>query len=240
VARRKKPEEHSHSESWLVSYCDMISLLVTFFLMMMTFSTNSENDVREAGIGLLRGRGGIWENSISMPEEVSADPDVREALAQDLAKLCMADENGKQPVSMQSELDGLSLSFDLDASFAPGSAELTAGLREKLTVLGRILQRSKQLVVVEGFTDSQFLSSPDHPDPETLGIARAEAAARFLLANSALTPDQIQIASPGMLNPRAPNDTVMGRKSNRRVEIHILARALPDSSARSSSSEQEQ
>ena len=240
MARRKKPEEHSHIESWLVSYCDMISLLVTFFLMMMTFSTNSENDVREAGIGMLRGRGGIWDNSISMPEEVAADPDVREALAQDLAKLCMADENGKQPVSMQGELDGLSLSFDLDSSFAPGSTALTAGMQKNLTVLGKILERSKQLVVVEGFTDSQFLSSQDHPDPESLGIARAEEAARFLLAHSALTRDQIQIASPGMLNPRASNDTVMGRKSNRRVEIHVLARALSDASASSSASEQEQ
>ena len=47
MGRRKKPEEHSHSESWLVSYCDMISLLVTFFLMMMTFSTKDTADVRE-------------------------------------------------------------------------------------------------------------------------------------------------------------------------------------------------
>src|SRR6187397_2286014 len=56
MARKKKPEEHSHSESWLVSYCDMISLLVTFFLMMMTFSTKDTADVREVGVGLLKGR----------------------------------------------------------------------------------------------------------------------------------------------------------------------------------------
>ena len=46
---KKKPEEPAHSESWLVSYCDMISLLVTFFLMMMTFSTKEKFDVKEAG-----------------------------------------------------------------------------------------------------------------------------------------------------------------------------------------------
>ena len=62
MARQKKPEEHGHSESWLVSYCDMISLLVTFFLMMMTFSTKDNMTFKEASLGLLRGRGGIWKN----------------------------------------------------------------------------------------------------------------------------------------------------------------------------------
>ena len=56
-------------ESWLVSYCDMISLLVTFFLMMMTFSTKEKFDVKETGVGLLRGRGGIWQNDMAIPQK---------------------------------------------------------------------------------------------------------------------------------------------------------------------------
>ena len=55
MARKKKPEEHSHGESWLVSYCDLISLLVTFFLMMMTFSSKSTGDLEQIGASNDRG-----------------------------------------------------------------------------------------------------------------------------------------------------------------------------------------
>lgn len=224
---KKKPEEPSHGESWLVSYCDMISLLVTFFLMMMTFSTKEKFDVKEAGVGLLRGRGGVWQNMMILPQEHDVDPSVVDALSRDLAAL--AESQGDDPVaSVKDQLDGLTISFDLRSSFGPGSAEVNEALRENLATLARALQRYTHLVVVEGFCDDRFQPTPELPTAEAMGLARARNAAQVMLESSELPPDLLQIASPGVARPRASNDTPTGRTSNRRVEVRILALAKPD------------
>jgi len=224
MGRRKKPEEHSHSESWLVSYCDMISLLVTFFLMMMTFSTKETADVREVGVGLLRGRGGIWNSKVYMPLHEDIDPQTVSAIARDVAALAENQQPG-QGSNVREQTDGISMSFDLASSFAPGSAEPTPALAENMITLGKFLQRYTQLVVIEGFTDDRFQPTPEFPDAESISIARAQAAAKILLGHSQISPEQVQIAGLGPIRARAPNDTPLGRTSNRRVEVRILSLA---------------
>jgi chemotaxis protein MotB len=224
---KKKQDEPGHSESWLVSYCDMISLLVTFFLMMMTFSTKDQFDVREVGVGLLRGRGGIWQNMMVLPQQHEVEPSVVNALARDLASL--AKEQGDDvSTSIREQLDGLTIGFDMAASFAPGSAEVNPRLRRDLRTLAQSLQRYTHLIVVEGFTDTAFQPTPEFPTAEAMGLARAAGAARVMLESSLLAPDLVQIASPGSERPRASNDSPVGRTSNRRVEVRILALAKPE------------
>lgn len=224
MSRKKKPEEHSHSESWLVSYCDMISLLVTFFLMMMTFSTKESADVREVGVGLLRGRGGIWNTKLYFPVHEEVDPQTVSAIARDVAKLSEDQKDGSRS-NVREQTDGFSMSFDLASSFAPGSAVPTAALVQNLRTLGSFLQRYTQLVVLEGFTDDRFQPTPDFPDAQAISVARAQAAAKVLLENSMISPEQVQISGLGPLRPRALNDTPLGRTSNRRIEVRILSLA---------------
>jgi len=224
MGRRKKPEEHAHSESWLVSYCDMISLLVTFFLMMMTFSTNQTADVREVGVGLLKGRGGIWNTKLYFPVHEDVDPQTVGAIARDVAKLSEDQKDGSRS-NVREQTDGFSMSFDLASSFAPGSAVPTAALVKNLKTLGGFLQRYTQLVVIEGFTDDRFQPTPEFPDAESISIARAQAAAKALLEGSTISPEQVQIAGLGPIRPRAQNDTPLGRTSNRRIEVRILSLA---------------
>jgi chemotaxis protein MotB len=224
MGRRKKPEEHSHSESWLVSYCDMISLLVTFFLMMMTFSTKDTADVREVGVGLLIGRGGIWNSNVYMPLHDEVDPQTVSAIARDVAALAENQKDGAR-ANVRELTDGFAISFDLASSFAPGSAEPTQALVANMRTLGGFLQRYTQLVVLEGFCDDRFQPTPEFPDAEAISIARAQAAARALLENSPIAPEQVQIAGLGSIRPRAQNDTPLGRTSNRRVEVRVVSLA---------------
>lgn len=221
---KKKQEEHAHSESWLVSYCDMISLLVTFFLMMMTFSTKEKFDVRETGVGLLRGRGGIWQNEMSIPQQHEVDPSVVDSLARDLA--AEADPQDSDPnSSVSGQLDGFAISFDMRSSFSPGSADVNPTLRDNLVKLAGALQRYTHLIVVEGFCDDRFQPTPEFPTAEDIALARAQSAARVMLEQSLLPAELVQVAGIGTARPRASNDTPIGRTSNRRVEVRVLALA---------------
>lgn len=224
MARKKKPEEHAHGESWLVSYCDMISLLVTFFLMMMTFSSSSTEDIREVGIALLSGGGGAFDDSRTLPMGERVDREAVTGLASDL-KAYLEQRGVDESSSIRRSKDGFSIGFDLDSSFDRGSAVPSAALVQNLRELAPVLARWSRLVIVEGFVEGDFLPSEEHPDADSLGIARASAATEILLASAGIRRTGLQIASHGTARPRADESTEIGRASNRRVEIKIVSLA---------------
>jgi len=221
VARKKKPEEHGHSESWLVSYCDMISLLVTFFLMMMTFSTKDKYDLKEASLGLLHGRGGIWKNPTAFPTQNEIDLLQVEMFAKEITAVTR-DPDDDQSISLKSVTDGFTMSFPVDCSFRPGSDQVQPALREHLHRVGRVLARYEFTVVVEGFADTYFKPTPFHSDSVAMGLGRAREAAYVLLEECGVQPERLQVSSVGALRPRADNANALGRQSNRRVELRVL------------------
>jgi chemotaxis protein MotB len=227
--RKKKPEEHAHAESWLVSYCDMISLLVTFFLMMLTFSTKSTEDIADIGLSLLHGGGGALEGH-TLPFGERLDRDAVAGLARDLANFLEV-RGVDEAASIRRVKDGFSIGFDIDASFEPASAVPPAALVSNLKELAPILGRWTQVVVVDGYVEGDFQPTARYPTAESLGLARAAAAAEILLA-SKVPSKSLQISTAGTANPRANESSEFGRASNRRVEIRVVSLAVPKKSAR--------
>lgn len=219
MVRKKQQEEHG-GESWLMSYCDMITLLVTFFLMMMTFSTSSHGDIKELGVGLLTGRAGAWPSSMGSSYDDEIDRELTELLAEDFER---AIEDSDGSMALQSAVDGLVVQFDTQCSFPPSSNTISPKLRENLERVATLIARYDNRLVVEGSTDSEFLPTARFPTAQSMGAARAAAAARILLENPALAPERVQVASFGDERPLAPNDTAVGRKRNRCVDVRVLA-----------------
>jgi len=227
---KKPPEPEAGSEGWLVSYCDMISLLVTFFLMMMTFSTSSKGDVKSAGVGMLKGRGGVFPNLTGYP----AGDAPAEKILNEIAD-AIEGQRGvgglENAIALSPEIDGITIQFSEECSFAPGSAELTPALRQRLENVGKAVQTYTHLIVVEGHTDDRFRPTRDYPDAEAMSAARAVAAARVLLDAGRVPPDLLQIAGRGSEKPRRPNDSALDRIWNRRVEVRLISLASRASNA---------
>jgi chemotaxis protein MotB len=224
MARKKKPEEHAHGESWLVSYCDMISLLVTFFLMMMTFSSKSAGDLEQIGVAILEGGGGPFDGAPHLPMGEKLDRDEVQDLAEDLRRFLErrgVDESG----TIKPSADGFSIAFDIDSSFDAGSAVPTKALAANLEELSPILARWSRLVIVEGFVEGDFQPTVKYTDADALGLDRAATAAELLFASSELPRSRVQIASHGTSRPRAAESSPIGIASNRRIEIKIVSLA---------------
>jgi chemotaxis protein MotB len=227
---KKHAEEHGGGEGWLVSYCDMISLLVTFFLMMMTFSTSSKGDITSAGVGMLKGRGGVFPNLTGYPAGDAPPPPILKTIA-DAIEGVRAAGGLKDGLALSPEVDGITIQFGEDCSFKPGSAELNPKLRSMLENVGRAVQTYTHLIVVEGHTDDRFKSSAEYPDAEALSAARAVAAAGVLSEVGRVPADLLQLAGRGAERPRRPNDTAVDRVWNRRVEVRLISLAARNASA---------
>lgn len=240
--KKKKFEEEAPAGApeWIVTFSDMISLLVTFFVMLMSFSTMEEREEMVITAAFSNGNKGVVMNlkghSAATPppqdrmqathpmrggNKPHARPD--EALDENLEEMGQKATEAHVEIDFEQSLDGLQISFGREAAFAPGSATVNAALKKNLVELGRVLEHYSHLVVIEGYTDSEFQPTPAFKTREALSSARAAAAAEIMVGASNLGPDVIQIAGLGDSRVRESNDTAAGRTANRRVEVRILS-----------------
>jgi outer membrane protein OmpA-like peptidoglycan-associated protein len=186
--------------------------------MMMTFSTSNSGDIKAIGVGLLKGRGGVFPNLTGYGPPIDIDESTLSNLSKDLDIHRAADRERR--VVLDAALDGLSIEFGSECSFAPGSFEVVDALDAEIAKLAPLLGKYDQLILVEGHADTK--EAEDH-DAERLGLERARAAAKALLAHGRLAEGQVQIASLGATRLRAVEGTALGRKLNRRVDVRVLA-----------------
>ncbi len=224
---------------WIVTFSDMISLLVTFFILLMTFSSLDSFESFQV-VGNLGGTPGVLVDpggptapqppqedlmAAIQVERGSSTPHVRppDQLPDDIEAMGQRLDEDHIEFDLNDVADGVLVSFDPRAAFAPGSIEVNAFLARSLGELGRTLEHYPHLVVVEGHTDSAFEPSPAFPDAEDLALARAQAAAAVLLRESRMPAPLLQIAGLGHSDPIADDATAWGRTLNRRVEVRILS-----------------
>jgi len=243
MGRKKKKEKEGPSgppgaPEWVVTFTDMISLLVTFFVLLMTFSSLETYDVLKVDSWLEGDKGVVDSKKDSVPlateDELLTERDLRrgaqaphsrptEELHENLEEMGQKLTEEHLELNFSNIADGLVIEFDEKASFRPSSADVVPELEKSLTELGEVLRHYPHLVVIEGYTDDAFRSSPRYSSPESLSFARAEASARVLLAKSGMNPALLQVAGHGAKDPRADNVSAGGRRLNRRVQLRVLA-----------------
>jgi peptidoglycan-associated lipoprotein len=110
---------------------------------------------------------------------------------------------------------------DAAGNFKLGAAALPDDVRAKLDELATKLQSDPEgnYIEIEGHTDST--GTPELN--EKLGLARAEAAKKYLYDTYQIPLHKINVISYGEDKPVAPNTTREGRAQNRRVVIKVLA-----------------
>ena len=112
-----------------------------------------------------------------------------------------------------------------DVQFPFDSAELTPVYKTEIDNVVTALDPHRPLlrdnvedVVITGYTDSTGSAEYN----EKLSERRAQAVADYLISHHNFRPDFIVVRGMGEEDPIASNDTEMGRKRNRRVEIETV------------------
>ena len=240
MGKKKKKEEPKGppgAPEWVVTFTDMISLLVTFFVLLMTFSSLDSHEVLKVD-SLLDGSNGPMSSRGFMLAEmaendfIAASDSRRGANRPHSRPPSMLTENleemgqkkdGREELDLKDVLDGLVIEFEEKASFASGSAVISTDLEKSLVEIGEVLQHYPHMVVVEGFTDGAFRPNERFDSADALSFARAEAAAKLLLDRTDMNPALLQIAAHGDRLPRADDVSPSGRRLNRRVQLRVLS-----------------
>lgn len=223
---------------WITTFVDMVSLLVTFFILLFTFSSIREYDTFTIPKNLL-GTKGIMESKGNTYEAPTADL----MLGMDIARGSRTrhtrpvdqlskslDDMGQRmtdehlAIDLRTVGDGIRLEFDPDGAFGPGSAEVSPTLERALVELSETVQGYPLVVLIEGHTDGAFNPTGRYQDETAMSIARARAAAAVVTRAGGLDPALVQVAAVGSSAPRTPEGaSAVARRNNRRVTVRLVA-----------------
>ena len=234
MARRKEHAEAPENlERWLLTYADMITLLLVFFIVLYTmanmdlkkFAVLAESMSRAFGRGggLMVGLGSGVRGGPSpilfdtLPQQQQDFLSVGASMAEFADRAGLA---GQIAVNMTYE--GVVISLSEALLFEAGGTELSEGARVALLSVAEVLGRIPNPVRVEAHTDNVPTNNPLYPTNWELSVARAVTIVRFLVEECGLEPERLCAAGHGESKPLVPNDNREHRAINRRAEIIIL------------------
>lgn len=233
MRKRQKHQEHENHERWLLTYADLITLLLAFFIVMYSMS---RIDAKKFGAmstalsGVLSGRDLRLREKAIFAENNSGgsgplDTGQLRVMQNDVEK--RLEDAGLQK-SVETEMTGRGFVIHIleGALFETASADLTEGARAVLRVVGRQIGDASNHIRVEGHTDPRPISTARFPSNWELSTARATSVLRFLVDSTGVNPANISALGFGEFRPRVPNDSPEQMAQNRRVDIVVLAEEM--------------
>lgn len=224
--RKKKEEEPAGAPGWMVTYGDMMSLLLCFFVLLLSFSTISEESYAAAMMSF-RGALGILPQNQSMIQVLPTSPskDVPRHIEQLARRIRerMQIMGKESDVRLQFDRGGLLIDLPSKVLFDTGSAELKAESHTVLQTLAEFLADVPgAFFEVRGHTDNIPLSGNSvYRDNYDLSYARARAVTEYLSAAGKIPLSAFEVVACGEHQPVAANETEEGRQANRRVELFV-------------------
>jgi chemotaxis protein MotB len=226
LRRRKQSEDKENLERWLLTYADLITLLLAFFVVMYSMSridnkkfgqvSDALNTILKGGTSVLRyqqeqpkdGHGLLSLGNLRMVQQKIEDK---------------FKQLGRKDV-LQTELTerGLVVHILESTLFDQGSAELKPRAMEVLDLVAQELVGRPNHVRIEGHTDDTPIRTTVYPSNWELSSARATAVVRYFTENHAILSDHISALGYGEYRPVMPNNSIENRASNRRVDVVIL------------------
>lgn len=239
MAKKKCPDCEKCLPGWLAAFGDLMSLLLCFFVLLLSMSSMDTKKISEA-IGSLSGAMSVLEGGtkteiskqrIQESTPIESQDETSEVVNQIQQAVIDANEMMEQghgpSISVEEAEEGFVIKLPASLLFKPGSA--TIENEDALLFLKRMALIVEELpnemeVSVQGHTDNTApgANSP-FKDNWELSSARAISVVQELLLNN-VKPDRVNAAGFSEYRPVATNATESGREKNRRVELHFYGK----------------
>jgi len=225
---------------WVVTFGDMMSLLMCFFVLLLSFSEMDRAKYKEVA-GSLEKAFGIQRqikatdspkgikmiakdfDQEAIPTRQSLEfvaTQQREELGEELKREVETRFQGMNDM-IQVEVNESQVIVRMmgDTAFDSGKAELRKQMIPLLKNIGASVIETKGDLIIAGHTDNVPMKGGLYKSNLRLSIARATSVAEFLIHQTTIDPQRISTMGFGEFRPIESNVTPEGRMKNRRVEI---------------------
>ncbi|MCK9328295.1 MAG: flagellar motor protein MotB [Candidatus Cloacimonetes bacterium] len=233
MAKKKKCPECPPvgAPAYMNTYGDMMTLLVTFFVLLISYSTIEQKKFTMA-MTSLRGALGMMTSSQGVSLPVSKMPmfqigkgkidqiieSIVKQIREQLQKTGMQDQ-----IKMTQSKDQIHFNISAPLLFESAQANVKPTADSLLVLISEILNTVPFEIRVEGHTDNLPIKTVEFPSNWELSFARGIALTRKLI-DFGVSPERFQVIGYGEYRPIADNANEKGRTLNRRVEIFVNLR----------------
>ena len=146
------------------------------------------------------------------------------AQAKKLLESRLQQEIADKEVSLKMAERGLVITFVADILFDSGKDKIRPEALPVLDKVARVLSENipDYNIGIEGHTDNVPIKHSGWKSNWELSSARALSVLHYLVDDKGLAPVRVQAVGYGEYRPVDSNDSAVGRKANRRVEIVVL------------------
>lgn len=220
---RGKHESHENSERWLLTYADLITLLLGLFVILYTMSqvdNNKYSKVVQAFGGMfgktaaLNGSQSVMPGQPAATERQGIESKVRGAMYEDLKS---------NLITISRDERGIVVHLAEELLFSSGSATLKGSSLTSMDLLASVLKTLPNEIRVEGHTDDVPINTSVFSSNWQLSVARAMNTGDYLLTRHGLKPEKVMIVGYSQYKPLVSNTTAENKAKNRRVDIVIVA-----------------
>ena len=202
-------------DSFLVTYSDLITLILVIFVLLYSLSTVDTEKFKEAFTSFQEQEFQHTNHNVHLSnEELEMLKRVRELVKDNVDPESLA----------RSDVRTILIRLKSSDLFTPGSAELLPGAEELiLNAIQKEMQDGVKQVHVDGHTDDvPMKTNQNFPTNWELSSVRASHVGRVIIDKFGLSPERMVVTGYGQYRPLKPNDSDLNRATNRRVEIKIL------------------
>ncbi len=218
------PPRSRKSDDWLITYTDMVTLLITLFVVMVAHATFEK---QETGLLPL-----IFEN----PEQLNTDlgdqenvsrgdviylgdfPNAEKTEQAEKLRASVKEAGLSESVDVEVVSDAIEVRISEQVLFSTGAADLFAQGQDFLSGMLPTFQSSDFEIIVEGHTDNVPIKTAQYPSNWELSAARALSVVHYL-ERQGIQPQRLKAIAYGQTRPLSSNNTQEGRRKNRRVQI---------------------
>lgn len=231
---------------WMATFADLSTLLMTFFVLLLSFSSMDVQKFRDM-LGSIQTAFGVQleergqfqpivkdkEDKTKPETETKIDIQAPPPPPDQTAKQTEA-ESAAMAAQVQKLIQETDLSKDVELTkgprgvrlrvkgglfFNPGQAELKSTAKPFLNGVAKVLEKSKFYLIVEGHTDNLPIKTAVFPSNWELSAARATAVVRNLNQEGGISARRMAAIGFGPYYPLTSNRAAEGRAKNRRVEF---------------------
>ncbi len=216
------PQEEAGAPAWMVTFADMMTLLLCFFALLLSFSQVDATKYR-LFIGSIKDAFGTSRDSNFTTVPGKGTPVlVNQSAQQTLLKELQSVIPNSFPKSESNKGKVVLVSVPGKVLYESGEAELKPEMHQYLKKIAELLKSKPSMNLrVDGHTDDVPIKTSRYASNWELSSARATAVIRFLVEECDVPADRLVAGGYSDTRPLAANDNRENREKNRRVEFRF-------------------
>jgi chemotaxis protein MotB len=226
-------EQKIDPNSWMITFADLVMLLLTFFVLLLTMSSMDTKKLRDlmthfresTGVLEFSGAGQVYKLGAFVNKYNSTDSLLVVDQKHFLTKIKLVSnltnvlKDLSSNITLSDDERGIALSFHGNILFEPGKTTLRKEAYPVLDIIADAIEECPNDVLIMGHSDSTPIKSEVYGSNWELSTYRGISVLNYFVNKKGLLPSRFSVGGAGSSRPLHPNTNQKNRSLNRRVEI---------------------